>query len=200
VAELDALASGVRLAVVEHLERTGGASVRELAAALGRAPSSLYHHLARLTAVGLVVERERRPAGRRLEAVYALASNRIRLTSPRMGAPERGALGRMTQTLLRRLAAAHARALSDPGTRLSGPGRQAMVRMLALRLDPEGLRQLNEALDAFVGRWSETHTERGTHAVRVALVLAPAAAERAPRAAGSARQPTRRSRPSRRRR
>ncbi len=191
--ELRALASTVRLALVERLDLDGPASVRELAAGLGRTPSSLYHHVAVLERAGLLVERERRRVARREEAVYALAANRLRLARRGVLPAGRAALAQIGAALLRHTGRAYVRSLEDAATALDGPRREAVLRLLTLRLPVARLREFNGDLDAFIERWSKEPPTAEARGYRLALVLTPAE----PRAGARSRQSTRSSRDGR---
>jgi DNA-binding transcriptional ArsR family regulator len=74
---LSALASPVRIELVGVLQTCGPSSIRDLARELDRPADGLYHHVRILLKAGLVVEQDRRRSGRRTEAVYALAAERV---------------------------------------------------------------------------------------------------------------------------
>ncbi|MDF1798906.1 MAG: helix-turn-helix domain-containing protein [Planctomycetota bacterium] len=72
LARLQALASPARLELVEALQVGGASTAADLAARLGRAPDSLYHHLRQLEAAGIVARRGSRATGGRRSAVFDL--------------------------------------------------------------------------------------------------------------------------------
>jgi DNA-binding transcriptional ArsR family regulator len=74
---LAALASPLRMELIGALRTQGPTSIRELAVQLDRPADGLYHHLRTLLKAGIVVEREQRKVGRRMEAVYEVAASRI---------------------------------------------------------------------------------------------------------------------------
>lgn len=176
--ELGALGSVLRLELIERLDLLGPASVRELAEHLERSPSSLYHHVAILERAGLVAVRERRQVGKRLEAVYELVADRLRLVRRSAGPGSRSALANIGKALLRHAGRTYARSVTDPGTALEGAGRSALLRLLSLRLDDRGLQALNRDIDELVSKWSEQAPARGRSGYRLVLVLAPAHASR----------------------
>lgn len=73
-----ALTSPVRVEIIEHLHLSGPCSVAQIAAHMGRPADTLYHHLRVLQAAGLVLQSDFRKSGRKIEAVFALASPWIR--------------------------------------------------------------------------------------------------------------------------
>jgi DNA-binding transcriptional ArsR family regulator len=72
-----ALASPLRMEIIGAFRTHGPASIRQIAAELDRPADGLYHHLRKLLKAGILVERGSRKVGRRIEAVYELASGRI---------------------------------------------------------------------------------------------------------------------------
>ena len=74
---LEALASPLRMEIIGALRTDGPRSIRELAAQLDKPADGLYHHVRTLLRAGIVVEREQRKVGRRMEAVYELTAERI---------------------------------------------------------------------------------------------------------------------------
>jgi DNA-binding transcriptional ArsR family regulator len=82
-AQARALASPVRLEIVQAFEALARASARELAAHLGRSPGAVYHHIRALEYAGIVREVARRPGPRRPEAVYAPVGERLAVAAGR---------------------------------------------------------------------------------------------------------------------
>jgi DNA-binding transcriptional ArsR family regulator len=72
-----ALASPLRIELIGALRTHGPTSIRELAAQLDRPADGLYHHVRTLLKAGIVIERGQRRVGRRMEAVYELAADRV---------------------------------------------------------------------------------------------------------------------------
>ena len=77
--QMRALAAATRQEIVDVLPRMGTVSVAELAAALGRAPDSLYFHLRILQRVGLVRVTGSRRGTRRREALFRAVGPDLRL-------------------------------------------------------------------------------------------------------------------------
>jgi DNA-binding transcriptional ArsR family regulator len=76
-AVLRALRTPLRQEILCAMDAADAVSVRDIAAALGRKPASLYYHVHDLARVGLVREAGTRPAGRRTEVLYEPAAQRI---------------------------------------------------------------------------------------------------------------------------
>ena len=76
-AQHSALASPIRLEVLEHLGDIGPTSVRDLAKRMDRSPHALHYHMRCLTEVGLVVQAGTRKSGSRDEAVFDVIADLI---------------------------------------------------------------------------------------------------------------------------
>ena len=75
--KLRALRTPLRQEILNALEKLGRGTVKDIAAELRRPPASLYYHIHKLVDAGLVNEAGSRPAGRRREAVYQTAAEKI---------------------------------------------------------------------------------------------------------------------------
>ena len=77
--QVEALASPVRHDICDRLAAMGPLSVRELSRALGRKPTSIYHHLELMIAVGLVHSSEVRSSRGRPTILYRTVAPRMRM-------------------------------------------------------------------------------------------------------------------------
>lgn len=77
--QVEALASPVRLAIVDRLIAQGPLSVRALAASLGRTSTSIYQHLVVLQKLRLVSAGKNKAGRGRPAAVYRTTAPLIRL-------------------------------------------------------------------------------------------------------------------------
>ena len=153
--EVAVLASPVRFAIVEALQSHGPATVASLAARLGRSPDSLYHHLRRLVAAGVLArEGVARGAGRSA-AVYAATRRLSAHLGPGSDPASRAAWAEVARALLRRTELEVRAAAGAAGTRTSGPERDLALVRRKLRLDARGLRELNRLLDEVERRLAE---------------------------------------------
>lgn len=103
---LRALASPARLEVIEGLQLGGASTVGELARRLGRAPSSLYHHLAQLEEAGVIERRglaaSQGKRGGRRGSVFSLKPGMVGVDLGESDTrDERAAMGEMTSAILR---------------------------------------------------------------------------------------------------
>ncbi|MCG3125896.1 MAG: hypothetical protein CHACPFDD_00723 [Phycisphaerae bacterium] len=76
-AQWDALLAPVRVELIEFLKLIGPSSVAQLARHMGRAPRSLYYHVGRLMAAGVVEVAGYRRGRRVPETVYRLVAPRF---------------------------------------------------------------------------------------------------------------------------
>ena len=79
VEQVRALESTVCQEIVDLVDAAGPCSVREMAGLMGRRPDSLYYHVRKLKATGLLLDRGIRGSGRRAEAVYDVPGRPLRL-------------------------------------------------------------------------------------------------------------------------
>lgn len=77
--QLQCLVSPVRLDIVDHLAARGPLSIKDVARAIGKRPSALYHHIDQLVEVDLVQEAGTRIVNRKQEKLYSTPSRRMRL-------------------------------------------------------------------------------------------------------------------------
>ena len=171
VEQLEAIASPVRLAIVQRLDADGAATAKELAQRLGRPVTALYHHLELLQRCGLLRVVESRKGERRPEAVYACVS--ARLSSARAARSDSGR--RTLAKTAARAAGATLRAFSTAceraAARLDGRRRNTVVRHFAVRADAARLERINaliDELDAVAG----ASGERGEDLL-LTVVMAP---------------------------
>lgn len=110
--QIAALATPARQEIVDGLQALGPCSVAQLAHSLGRAPDSLYYHLRKLEAVGLVIACAAQAGLGREEAFYKTPGRMVLDFQPQ-GPAQR-------QSLLRLIAAALRAAQRDLQEALAG--------------------------------------------------------------------------------
>ena len=168
--QLEAIGSPVRLEILRHLQAEGELTVFELARRMARSADGLYYHVRRLIEAGVLVRAGSRPAGRREEALLALAGSPLQLSIPSDGEGP-GTLLETGRTLLREVeqnlrdlvpaATNGAPVEAVPSGSLPGDGIDLplLARMTA-RLPEEALAEVREHLDALAAIFSR-HKERG---------------------------------------
>ena len=173
----EALVSPVRLELVERLQARRRATVAELAAELDRSPHSLYHHVRRLLASGILHEEGRRKAGRREEAVYALAAERLALPRPLSG---RGArtVERSVAAVLRGAARNFRRGLEEGRIGRVGRRGEAFLCSRRGRLTAEGVRRLLGFVERIERLLARESGRRGARPYLFTAALAPTGGSR----------------------
>lgn len=139
----DAIASPIRLEILQTLEGLGPCSIPTLAELLGRRPEGLYHHMRLLLKVGAVFEVESEKRGRRPERRFAM-NGPMDFSGPLEPGPS-GAIeglsrlcGSITRAAERQLSAALA---TFEGRELGELGGFSL-RSESARLSPQGIRDL----------------------------------------------------------
>lgn len=195
--QMEAIGSPVRNLVSLTLAMLRRASIAELAAHLGRSPESLYYHVRRLQAVGIVEPCARRLVNGRAEALYRLVGGRLRV-DPRQATPRfERAYARGAATLLRHAQRAYTRAVGQPETQRAGRGRNLVIRQLQVRMSRATLREFNRRFDQLVAfvRQADDRDATDFYLFTAALCpagrVAPGRTSRASRGAGSRLSPGR---------
>ncbi len=143
-----ALTSVVRQEILDTLLASGGLSVRELGELLGRAPDSLYYHIRKLMAVGLLVQVESRSTGRGEEAVYNVPHRNYRLRHDLGKRAHREAIARVTAAILRLTERTYRRAQEDPRAVVTGPRRNLSVGRSVGWATPQDMEKINRHVEA----------------------------------------------------
>jgi len=139
--QLEALRSPARLDLLDTVSAIGPCSVAEVSVRLGAKRESLYFHVKRLEAVGLLRVVEHRPTARRREAVYDTPSRELVVDTTDVDACVRIAEANVRQTR-RSLAPAF-----RSGARTEGPARELQVARIKGWLGESELVRANALLD-----------------------------------------------------
>jgi hypothetical protein len=150
-----ALASPVRMEIIDTLQKSGPSSIRELARQMSRPADGLYHHVRLLLRSGVLFEKETRPVGRRQEAVYQVAG-RIAGAMSAASLEGRDSVIRAATAVLRLATREFTSAINRPdAAALAHAGGLRLSRQKAM-LDDQGLKDLQRLL----GRLEKTLTRR----------------------------------------
>lgn len=167
-AQVRALASPVRTAIIESLLVLGPSTIKSIAARLGRSPESLYHHARILEAAGLIRVHAVRPTAKTRHTVYALVSTRLRLdrskTSAAMRRARAAAIASMLASTTRRARAAATQGLDEHAT-----AKRLRVETVIVPLDQAALAELHARIDAL---WAFLRTNTNPDAPPTALTIA----------------------------
>lgn len=145
--QLECLSSTVRTDIIDHLVGRGPMSIKQLAASLGRQPSSIYYHIDMLQKVGLVIEAGTQVSNRRTEVLYQTPAPRIRLKKAIPNPKNHEAINKMVGVLSRQSQRDFAQGLAHPAMQADGSERNLGFFRLINRPSPESLREINRHLD-----------------------------------------------------
>jgi predicted transcriptional regulator len=145
-AQWRAIASSVRLQMVDLLRMIGPCAVPRLAEALDRPGDGLYHHMRILERAGIVKRVGEERAGPRMQAVYSVTAKDVRLPVDRHDAKSAKQLCRVTSSLLRTADRGVSSAIRAGGIKQTGPERNLWCRIHTGRVDAKRLARLNALL------------------------------------------------------
>ncbi|WFL76896.1 helix-turn-helix domain-containing protein [Altererythrobacter arenosus] len=158
--QLRALVSAVRTDIVDHLAGRGEMSIKELAEAIGKQPSALYHHLEQLLDVGLVVESGARVVNRKKEKLYRTPSRRMRLRKALESGEHADLMGQIVASLSRQADRDFSRGQAIPTARADGEHRNLGFFRLVAKPDAGRLEEINRHLEAIAElMWEENDAE-----------------------------------------
>jgi DNA-binding transcriptional ArsR family regulator len=171
-AQLKAVVSPVRGTVYSMVAAFGPLSVREIAELIGAAPSSLYYHIERLVAVGLLVEAGARQIAKKPEQLYDVPSRRMRMTEAIKDPRNDRYLKAIVGSICKQANRDYARARSASHCRVTGASRNLRFARLISRPDSVTLAKMNEHLEAIAELLAES-AEGDAGVVSFSWVLAP---------------------------
>lgn len=174
-----ALASSARQEIIDVL-LVGPCSAAELAARLGRAADSLYHHLRTLRRVGLVVEHSMRRTSRRTEVVYAAVglARRIKIEHRLDSKAFLRNWERGVATILRIGGNDFRRAVHHRGIVAEGSRRNLWCGRIKGFLTPPQLATANKLLSELFGMFSRSKPTADAELFAVTGLLVPCAPSR----------------------
>ncbi len=143
----EALTSPVRIEIIERLQGDGPSSIADIARKMDRSAASLYHHIRKLFAAGVVIEKGRRRAGRRWETIYELAAPRIHMDLDQSSERNIRCYRRSAGALLRLTDRNFADAVQFGRPVTTGRYRNLHAGVKKARLTKGGLTRVNRLLD-----------------------------------------------------
>ena len=161
--QIAALASPVRLALIDALEALGPSSVAELAKVVGGRADGLYYHLRILEKRKLIV---------RSNEIVDVAARPLFLAYVPDDARNRGAVTRVVAAMLRgalRLFAAAFR----PGVRVKGKRRELWAAQRTAALTKEQIERVNRLLGELLDEFAKHEHAAGETLYSITFVLAP---------------------------
>ena len=174
-AQLQALSAPVRHDILDRLVAHGPMSVRDLAKALGRRPTSVYPHLQQLQRVGLLHplplpkgQGERgRPA-----VLYAPAGPKIRLTEAARKPENAKFMPKIAKAAGKQASRDFVSALRDPRRKDSGPARNHAFYRAVSAPSPERLKEINRLLEELI-RLTWSPDPKPGRVISIAWFLSP---------------------------
>lgn len=146
-AQLKALVSTVRGNIYSHATAFGPLSVREIADLIGAAPSSLYYHIEKLLAVGLLVEAGSRQTAGKPEQLYDTPVRRMRMLQALQDPKNNKVLKAIVGSICKQANRDFAKGLLSPDRRASGARRNIRFAKLICRPTAESMAKINACFD-----------------------------------------------------
>ena len=172
--QVEALASPVRHDICDRLAAMGPLSVRELSRALGRKPTSIYHHLELMIAVGLVQSSEVRSSRGRPTILYRTVAPRMRMARASVIPENRPLVAMGARAAAATAANDYARAFDSERRTNMGEGRNHWFFRAVASPSPARLARINTLLDELAELVWQPDPEPGPP-MSVAWFLAPLA-------------------------
>ncbi|MCP3917680.1 MAG: helix-turn-helix transcriptional regulator [bacterium] len=169
--ELRALASPARQEFLAGLHALQPCTMGELGEHLGRLPVSLYYHLRKLEAVGLVIEHGKRATDNGTETLYALRAKQVRVDPAQRTGANLEALRKIGAGIFRFATRLHDAAVAQRPNR-QWRRREHILSQRTLQLDARGLERLNGKIAELLDLLEEPCEGDGTF-YTVTLHLAP---------------------------
>lgn len=145
--ELDALVLPIRLEIVDRLAALGPTRARDLARALGRRQTALYHHLAKLEEVGLIRRTERVRDGGRPAQFYETRAPLMRLARAAADPGLRPYIVRANHFQARQAARDYERGFALDDRVMEGPLRNHWWARVYMPATPDRMAKINALLD-----------------------------------------------------
>ncbi len=177
-AQWAAVASPVRLEILEFMRAIGPASVAELARSTDRPADGLYHHLRTLLRAGILRQVGMQRSLRQSEAVYDLVAEQMLFDFDALTGRNMDRYRKVARTVLRMTERLVGSALDRAGLRLDGPSKDLWCRIEAGWVSPGDLVQLNHHLNAANEILERGRTSRNGRLVYWTCVLVPAVRRR----------------------
>lgn len=176
--QLETASSPVRFEIIDRLSAMGPLSVRDLAAAIGRRPTSIYHHLRQLEAVGLIRQAEVEASAEggepgRPAVLYETVAPLIRLARAAKDPANRETMTQAARSMTQIAARDYAKGFDAAAWTTEGKGRNHWFFRVVSTPSPERLARINALLDEVVELLWTPDPNPGPP-VSLAGILAPA--------------------------
>ncbi len=148
--QLHALGAPASRALFQGLLGLGEGSIKEIAQSIGKSPHSLYHHMDKLLAVGLVVVAGERRSGARNEKLYRPISHLLATDPLNRDPAYLAAIADNGEAGYRQAARALRRSLLDGRAQLGTEKRNALALQFTVPLITKQLHDLTARIDSLV--------------------------------------------------
>ncbi len=154
--QLQCLTSPIRGDIIDHLVGRGPMAIKQIAASLGRQPSSIYYHIEKLLEVGLIEEAGRQVVNRRTEILYKTPGKKMRVKKALANPDNRDVITQTVFGLLRQSQRDFERGYERSSMKIDGDDRNMGFFRLVNRPSPESLAEINGYLERIAEiLWSE---------------------------------------------
>ena len=173
--QIRAMSGPVAHQIVSTLERSGPCSVGDVASLLGVAPESLYYHVRRLHAAGILINEGSRAGVTRSETIYGLPGREL-VVDPEARSPRvLDEIERMTRGLLRMAERSFGRALRSTSAVRRGRYRNLTMQQRTAHLRKADLARLNRMLREIDDFLIAAHDPEAPERCSVTIVVTPIA-------------------------
>jgi DNA-binding transcriptional ArsR family regulator len=173
--QLRVLVPPVRQEIVDGVAAIGPCSVAELAALLGRRPTALYHHLARLEQVGLLLREPGASDGRgRPRARYDVPGRPVLVDMAALSVGGRALVEKYVAAMLRNARRGYARAQRSTRPAHAGPRRTLWAASWKGWLSRAELARANQLLGDLIDLLQRGKSGRGRRLMQLTFVLSEA--------------------------
>ena len=167
------LASPTRVDVLNAVCALEHCSVADIAAFTGRSRTSLYPHIEQLVNAGLIIETEKRLAGKRYEQLYQPIARTV-ATKHNINDPDNVAYHQAYGNAVGRLMARqHERATAQSDAVVRGPSRDTSAGIFSAWVDDESLEEMNALVERLWEMCRESHPGEGKRLVNLGVIMAP---------------------------
>jgi len=169
--QIRALASPVRVVIIDALEAGGPLSIADLGSILGYPPDGLYYHLRALERLGLVTRVAAEGNG---AARFDVPGRPVTLRYDLADARCRNATTKLVSTILRRAERSFRRAYAPGRAQADGPHRNLRAGRRTAWLKPGELATLNRAIESLHAVFERGRCGRsGARLIELTYIVAP---------------------------
>ena len=170
--QVQALASAMRMDIIDHLASAGPQSIKSLARDLGVKPSALYHHINRLLGVGLILEAGTQVENRKSEKLYRTPSPRMRLKQALDESTLDTEVNKVVDAVARQANRDFYNGRNAPAVQTDGKARNLGFYRALNRPSPGNLEKINQKLDEIAELlWDDQ--DDGQPQISLSWIMAP---------------------------